>query len=151
MERTFWARVFFTEFIRHFRKMTDEEIITDIRRSMDDLEEMNDSGDSLGSNMVRWAQERIEEKREQRSNAGILSGISRAMRARKLPPPRSFDEVADFAVKFGLDVDDARLWWQRNFVERPGCDKDGVVFDNWKGALVNACRAEDKKRRNKDA
>lgn len=146
MERTFWARVFFTEFIRHFRKMTDEEIITDIRQSMDDLEEMNDSGNSLGSNMVRWAQERIEEKRKQRSNAGILSGINRAMRARKLHPPRSFDEVADFAAKYGLDVDDARLWWQRNFVERPGCDKDGVVFDNWKGALVNACRAEAKKR-----
>jgi len=146
MERTFWARVFFTEFIRHFRKMTDEEIITDIRQSMDDLEEMNDSGSSLGSNMVRWAQERIEEKREQRSNAGVLSGISRAMRARKLPLPKSFEDIADFAVKFGLDMDDARLWWQRNFVERPGCDKDGVVFDNWKGALVNACKAEASKR-----
>lgn len=65
---------------------------------------------------------------------------------RRIRPPRSFEEVAEFADAQGLDYDDARLWWQRNFVERPGCDKDGVAFDNWKGALVNACRAEEAKR-----
>lgn len=65
---------------------------------------------------------------------------------RRIRPPRSFEEVAAFADAQGLDYDDARLWWQRNFVERPGCDKDGVAFDNWKGALVNACRAEEAKR-----
>ena len=66
---------------------------------------------------------------------------------RRIPPPKNFDEVAEFVDSVGLEYDDARLWWQRNFVERPGCDKDGVVFENWKGALVNACKAEEAKRR----
>lgn len=65
---------------------------------------------------------------------------------RRIPPPKNFDEVAEFVDSVGLDYDDARLWWQRNFVERPGCDKDGLVFENWKGALVNACKAEEAKR-----
>lgn len=66
--------------------------------------------------------------------------------SRRIPRPRSFDEVVEFADHEGLDYDDVRLWWERNFVERPGCDKDGVVFDNWKGALINACKAEERKR-----
>ena len=66
--------------------------------------------------------------------------------SRRIPRPRSFDEVVEFADKEGLDYDDVRLWWERNFVERPGCDKDGVVFENWKGALINACKAEERKR-----
>ena len=66
---------------------------------------------------------------------------------RRIPPPKNFDEVVEFVDSVGLEYDDARLWWQRNFVERPGCDKDGVVFENWKGALVNACKAEEAKRR----
>lgn len=66
--------------------------------------------------------------------------------SRRIPRPRSFDEVVEFADHEGLDYDDVRLWWERNFVERPGCDKDGVVFENWKGALINACKAEERKR-----
>ncbi len=61
--------------------------------------------------------------------------------------PRNFDEVRDFAEAQGLDYDDMRLWWQRNFVERDGIDKDGKPIKNWKGALVNACKAEETKRR----
>lgn len=61
--------------------------------------------------------------------------------------PRNFDEVRDFAEAQGLDYDDTRLWWQRNFVERDGVDKDGNPIKNWKGALVNACKAEEIKRR----
>lgn len=65
----------------------------------------------------------------------------------RIPYPRSFQEVADFAGSNNLDYDDARLWWQRNFVERKGRDKDGRPIANWKGALVNACLAEALKRK----
>ena len=68
---------------------------------------------------------------------------------RKIAPPKSFEEVVAFSESHGLDYDDTRLWWERNFVERPGCDKDGVVFENWKGALINAVKAEEEKRRQK--
>lgn len=57
----FWCRVLFKEFIKHFRKMTDEQIIRDIRQSMDDLEDLVADTDSFGSQMVRWAIERADE------------------------------------------------------------------------------------------
>lgn len=65
----------------------------------------------------------------------------------RIPAPRDKQEVFAFAESQGLDYDDVRLWWERNFVERDGTDKDGKRFANWKGALVNACRAEAMKRR----
>lgn len=63
------------------------------------------------------------------------------------PAPRDSQEVFAFAAEQGLDYDDTRLWWERNFVERDGMDKDGNRFANWKGALINACKAEKEKRR----
>lgn len=65
----------------------------------------------------------------------------------RIPAPRDRQEVFDFAASHGLDYDDTRLWWERNFVERDGTDKEGKPFANWKGALVNACMAEAMKRR----
>ena len=115
----------------------------------------NESGCELANSMINESIEFTRKKSEAGRIGGIASSSSRAGSSgkfkSKIQPPRSFDEVVKFVEEQGLDYDDARLWWERNFVERPGCDKDGVVFDNWKGALVNACRAEEKKRRNKDA
>lgn len=70
-----------------------------------------------------------------------------AAAAVRIPDPRDKHEVMDFAEDNGLDVEDARLWYERNYVERPGCDKDGEVIRNWRGALINACKAEESKRR----
>ena len=56
----FWCKVFFKEYIKHYRKMTDEQIVKDVRQSMDDLEDLVDSSDSFGSQMVRWSVERAE-------------------------------------------------------------------------------------------
>lgn len=57
----FWCRVLFKEFIRHFRKLSNEEIVDDIRQSMDDLEEMVADTGTFGSKMVKWANERADE------------------------------------------------------------------------------------------
>lgn len=56
---TFWSRVLFKDFIRHFRKMTPEQVAEDIAASMDALDDLNPDGDSFGSLMVRWANERM--------------------------------------------------------------------------------------------
>ena len=56
---TFWSRVLFKDFIRHFRKMSPEQIAEDITESMDALDDLNPDGDSFGSLMVRWANERM--------------------------------------------------------------------------------------------
>lgn len=57
----FWAKVLFKEFIRHYRKLTAEQIVADINASMDALEDLDDTGDSFGSKMVRWSMERADE------------------------------------------------------------------------------------------
>ena len=57
----FWCRVYFKAFIKHFRKMSDEEIVKDIRQSMDDLEDLVGDTDTFGSQMVRWANGRADE------------------------------------------------------------------------------------------
>ena len=57
----FWCRVLFKEYIKHYRKMTDEEIVKDVRQSMDDLEDLVADTDTFGSQMVRWSIERADE------------------------------------------------------------------------------------------
>lgn len=49
----FWAKVFFRDFIKHYRKMTPEQIVADVEKSMDDLENLEESGTSFGAKMIR--------------------------------------------------------------------------------------------------
>ncbi len=62
-------------------------------------------------------------------------------------PPRSSEDVRLFAIDKHLDVDDARLWYQMNYIDRPGCDKDGVLILNWKGHCTAYCKAEAERRK----
>ena len=57
----FWAKVLFKEFIRHYRKLTNEQIVADVLQSMDDLEDLVEDSGSFGSKMVRWSIERADE------------------------------------------------------------------------------------------
>jgi hypothetical protein len=69
-------------------------------------------------------------------------------RCAKIPiPPRNSEDVRLFALDNNLDVDDARMWYQMNFIDRPGCDKDGVVIINWKGHCTAYCKAEAERRK----
>lgn len=69
-------------------------------------------------------------------------------RCTKIPiPPRNSEDVRLFALDKKLDVDDARMWYQMNFIDRPGCDKDGVVIINWKGHCTAYCKAEAERRK----
>ena len=88
-----------------------------------------------------------EARQNQRGGEGSLRLGGHVTPSRTCRPPRDFEEVKDFIAQNGLDYDDARLWWERNYVERDGIDKDGKPIKNWKGALVNACKAEETKRR----
>ena len=64
----FWAKVLFSQFIKHYRKMTPEQKVADIDASMDALEELDDSGVSFGAKMVRWSMERVEQYPMAREN-----------------------------------------------------------------------------------
>ena len=65
---------------------------------------------------------------------------------RKSKPPKNAEEVRNFAADHALDVEDARDWYEMNYVERPGCDKDGVAIENWKGHCTAYCRTAKEKR-----
>jgi len=68
-----WAKIYFKDFIHHFRKLSDAAIAADIKKSMDDLDDLIDSGDSFGSFMVKSAKTRIKEK----ERLGRLSVINK--------------------------------------------------------------------------
>ena len=86
-------------------------------------------------------------QRQRRTGGSVREAVD------PLPPvrqrvklPSSMNDVADFANRENLDYDDARLWWEQNFVERKGKDKDGNRITNWHGALINFCKSQEKKR-----
>lgn len=163
---TFWSRVLFKDFIRHFRKMSPEQIAEDITESMDALDDLNPDGDSFGSLMVRWANERMngafataarengkkggrprkdssgtEEALESQRRAGEDSlrcdTPSSARQAGSMPD--NCDKVIDFAVAENLDVDDARECWYVTTVERDGKTADGKKINNWKAYVRKWC------------
>ena len=66
---------------------------------------------------------------------------------RKSKPPKNAEEVRYFAADHALDVEDARDWYEMNYVERPGCDKDGVAIKNWKGHCTAYCQTMAERRK----
>ena len=80
-----------------------------------------------------------DEARESQGRAG-----AQALAVRNLP--RNKEEVRLFAIDNGLDVDDANDWAEMNLRERHGRDKDGKPIRNWKGAILNYCKAMAAKR-----
>ncbi len=89
---------------------------------------------------------------ESGTSAETLNGSARpscgsaAKNRRRLPPPTA-ESVYEFANQASLDTADAREWYEINFVDRPGCDKDGIVIENWKGHCKNFCKAAANKRK----
>lgn len=73
----FFAAIPFSEFIRHFRKMTIEEAGEDVMKSMDDIEELKEDGKSFGSLMVRLMNERISANSEKNRINGSNGGRPR--------------------------------------------------------------------------
>ena len=82
----FWAKVFFRDFIKHYRKMTPEQIVADVEKSMDDLENLEESGTSFGAKMIRASIGRAENY-PQASENGKKGG-----RPRKNPLPEETAE-----------------------------------------------------------
>lgn len=140
----FWCRVLFKEFIKHFRKMNDEQIVRDIRQSMDDLEDLVADTDTFGSKMVRWAQERAEQYPMAREN-GKKGG--RPRKNPSGPMPSEKEPVLDYAAERELDEADAYNCWYVTVKERGGCDADGNPVNDWKSFVKKWCATADKNRK----
>ena len=72
-----FAAVKFKDFIRHYRKLGDAEIIQDVKRSMDDLETLNANGSSFGAEMVATMTARVNANREKNRANGRKGGRPR--------------------------------------------------------------------------
>ncbi len=84
----FYARVEFRDFIRHFRKLSDAEIVADVQQSMDDIDDLNDDGSSFGSLLVKWSlarKERYPKAMENGRKGGRPRKNSEALASRPLP------------------------------------------------------------------
>ena len=57
-KESYWAKVLFREFVSHFIEMSDEQIVKDVKKSIVALTKLSCDGDSFGSKMVAWANER---------------------------------------------------------------------------------------------
>ena len=143
MKREVWVKMEFVDFCSHYLNMTQKEVFEDVKQSMADMMSGNSSGKSFGAKMVAKARERL-------AKLGPINSENAKKGAdakwNRIPLPKNKHEVIEFAADNGLDVDDASTWAEQNLRERRGKDKDGKPIDNWKGALVNYCKAMSKRR-----
>lgn len=146
MANPFWAKVSFSDFIKHFRKMTDEQIVADVRESMDVLEDSISSGNSFGAFMLRVSQERIKQRGEV-NRANALAGHEKAGHEIRIPKPQrqqpkfpSKEELYDFCVENSLDDSLAREWFEIT-LSRGGKTREGTIIENWKGAVTKYVEA----------
>lgn len=138
MANPYWAKVSFSDFIKHFRKMTDEQIIADVRDSMDALEDVDGTGDSFGAFMVKCSSERIQQRSEV-NRANALAGHEKhGHEIRKVQPPRlpTTEELYDFCAEKHLDDALGREWLEIT-LSRGGKTREGMTIMNWKGAVTN--------------
>ena len=117
---TFWAKVFFREYLSHYIEMTDGEIVEDVRKGIVALTKLDSTNESFGSKMVKWAIERMESKasKSSRSN-GALGGRPR-LNAGASPQNRQ----AGAAAKHLPNNSDAR---QSQVEAREGQDAHGYA------------------------
>ena len=149
----------FKEFIRHYRKMNDEQIVEDVKQSMDDLDDLNEDGESFGSKMVKWSNERKNQYPQAAEN-GAKGGRPRI--SQESPPnpqasapvarsaagrgPRTKLEFETFIYEPSNNINTAMAWeWYDIHKARDWTDKAGAPLTNWKGALTNYCRSREKK------
>lgn len=150
--RIFWVKLLLVdEFCQHFAGMTPEQRAKDIERSITAILTQSPD-DSFGGKMLQKANTIYSHRHEVNTVNGSAGG-----RPRKNPLQEgrfgnarpSKDDVYDFAKASGLDGADAREWFEMNFVDRPGCDKDGVEIKNWKGHCRAYCKSMAEKRSQK--
>lgn len=149
MKRPWWVKIFFDDFCSHFFEMSDEEIVKDVRDSVKSLLEKNQQGNSFGAKMVRDASRRVSEKSEtyrQNVNRRWHPAIPIHVEGSTSVSEPTIQSIYDFARTNGLDEVDARDFYEMNFVERGGKDKDGNPVKNWQGMLKRFCQSRAKKR-----
>lgn len=117
----------------------------DIAKSLKAVAKLDANGDCWGCEMVRSATERMNGQAAQaHKESGKLGGRP----AKQIPPPKSKEDVIDFASESGLDIDDAVECYEASYVERNGFTLDGKKILNWKAYTTKWCKTRKENRNN---
>ena len=139
-KKTWWVELEFNEFCIHYMNKKDDDIVKDVKSSVESFMSVNPEGENFGAKMVRKANEAMERVSEtNRRNANKRWNREHD----ECPLPKNKEEVRLFAVDHGLDVDYAMEWAELSLKERKGRDKAGNPIKNWKGALINYVKSRE--------
>lgn len=152
-----WCKMDFQEFRHHYKKMSDEAALADLRESCEAIDDLDDSGESWGALCVRAAKERIgkigEINREnitsrwknktaggdsQSGDGGGREAVSPAAPAdaepkmHKFTPPTSEEVRAECSSRGMQDISEAFI----GFYESNGWKVGKNPMKSWKGALT---------------
>ena len=79
MAGIWWTKVDLKEdFCEHFCEMTDKEIVSDIRKSINSILKQRPDGNDFGAKMVKKAIERVKSKHDKAVSSGALGGAAKA-------------------------------------------------------------------------
>ena len=79
MAGIWWTKVDLKEdFCEHFCEMTDNEIVSDIRKSINSILKQRPDGNDFGAKMVKKAIERVKSKHDKAVSSGALGGAAKA-------------------------------------------------------------------------
>ena len=96
-----WSKMDYKDFISHFKDMTPEEIVADVRQSIKDFEELNTDSGSFGSEQVKKATITSKERRAEASRQnGRLGGRPKGVKNKsKAEPETDMQKRTETALK----------------------------------------------------
>jgi len=157
------CKMVFQEFRQHFKKMTDEEIVSDIRQSCEALDDLTSNGSSWGDLCVMEATKQMEESSER--NKKNIEARWKEQHKKPAPKPKrppnvspdgevieqkkpskmiipTQEEVNNFAAESFLNTNEAKKFFC--YYDSNGWRVGKNPMKNWKSAFKGWCaRATD--------
>lgn len=156
--KPYCCKMVFQEFRQHFKKMTDEEIVLDIRQSCEALDDLTSNGSSWGDLCVMEATKQMEESSE-RNKKNIEARWKEQHKKPSLKPKRppnvspdgevieqkkpskmiipTQEEVNNFAAESFLNTNEAKKFFC--YYDSNGWRVGKNPMKNWKSAFKGWC------------
>jgi len=156
--KPYCCKMVFQEFRQHFKKMTDEEIVSDIRQSCEALDDLTSNGSSWGDLCVMEATKQMEESSERNKkniearwkeqhkkpapkpkcppNVSPDGEVIEQKKPSKMSPPTQ-EEVNSFATESLLNTNEAKKFFC--YYDSNGWRVGKNPMKNWKSAFKGWC------------
>ena len=156
--KPYCCKMVFQEFRQHFKKMTDEEIVLDIRQSCEALDDLTSNGSSWGDLCVMEATKQMEESSER--NKKNIEARWKEQHKKPSPKPKrppnvspdgevieqkkpskmiipTQEEVNNFAAESFLNTNEAKKFFC--YYDSNGWRVGKNPMKNWKSAFKGWC------------